>query len=404
VNTTLSPAAAYVDAVRAALADLPADDLAEIVEDVRDHLDQVAAELADGASAAALEERLGTPADYAAELRSAAGYPAAAGLEPTNRIGRRPVRWLVSWSLRIAAVLTALALVETFFVGRFGPISNLAVLAWIGAGLLLLLYWAAASGIRGRRGVILELPDANWLYSRRAGVAEHPVGAAILETVSGLRPAWWLLRAWVAVELIGMFVSMPWFPLPRFPGAPLLFVAAIVASVWLGRRATQHRQTSPETALVLVGNVVATLGLLWVVAGLSQVNEEIYPGEASIIVPEGAIRGGAVREDGTDITNLYPYGPDGRLLENVRLYDQDGRPFSSLLYDGCLFDEMIGESDLPALNVFPRPSSSYGEDGVEPVCRDLGIVPPLGSTLPGSPSDTTAAPEPTPTPTPTPRQ
>lgn len=38
-----------------------------------------------------------------------------------------------------------------------------------------------------------------------------------------------------------------------------------------------------------------------------------------------------------------PYGPDGRLLENVRLYDQDGPPFSSLTYDGCMVDEMTGE-------------------------------------------------------------
>ncbi len=401
MNTTLSPAAAYVDAVRAALADLPADDLAEIVEDVRDHVDQVAAELPDGATAAALEARLGTPADYAAELRSAAGYPAAAGTGSTTSTGQRPARWLVTWSLRIAAVLTALALVETFFVGQFGPISSLAVLAWIGAGVLLLLYWAAARGIRGRRGVILELPDANWLYSRRARMAEHPIGAAIVETVSGLRPAWWLLRAWVAVELIGIFVGTPWFPVPRFPGAPLLFVAAIVASVWLGRRATQHRQSSPESALVLVGNVVAALGLLWVVAGLSQVSEEVHPDDASIIVPENAIRQGAIREDGTEITNLYPYGPDGRLLENVRLYDQDGRPFSSLLYDGCMFDEMTGEPDLLAFYVFPRPSSTYGEDGLEPACRDLGIVPPLGYTLPGTPAEPTSTPTTSP-PAPTP--
>jgi hypothetical protein len=392
MNTTLSPAASYVDAVRAALADLPADDLVEIVDDVSDHVEQVATELADGATAAALEERLGTPAQYAAELRAAAGYPAPSATEPTAQTGLRPVRWLVTWSLRIAAALTALALFETFFVGQFGALSNLAVVTWIGAVLLLLLYWAAARGIRRRRGVILELPDAKWLYSRRGRISEHPVAAAILETVSGLRPAWWLMRAWVAVELIGMFVGTPWFPLPRFPGAPLLFVAAIVVSVWLGRRAMQHRQTSHEAALVLVGNVVAILGLLWVVAGLSQVSEDVYPDEASIFVPEGAIREGAIREDGTEITNLYPYGPDGRLLSNVRLYDQDGRPFTSLTYDGCMVDDMTGDPDLPALNVFPRPFSNYGEDSLGPVCRDLGIVSPLGSTLPGSPLDTVPTP------------
>jgi hypothetical protein len=301
----------------------------------------------------------------------------------------------VTWSLRIAATLTVLGLVETIFFGQFGGLFNLSILAWIGAGLLLLVYWAAARGIGGRRGAVLELPDAQWLDSRRARFAEHPFGAAALETVSGLRPAWWLLRAWVAVQLIGMFfVGRPWFPLPRFPGSPLLFVVAIVFSVWLGRRAIQHSQTSTESALVLAGNVVAVVGLLWVVAGLSQVSEEVYPDDASMIIPDGVLGDGAIREDGTPITNLYPYGPDGSLLEHVRLYDQDGRPFTSLAYDGCMIDEMTGEPDLPALNVFPRPSSRYDEGPLGHRCRELGIVPPLGVTLPGSPSDVTTVPTP----------
>jgi hypothetical protein len=115
VNTTLSPAATYVDAVHVALADLPADDLADIIEDVRDHVEQVSAELGEDATTGALEERLGQPADYAAELRSAAGYPpaltnAAAPGRPT-----RSVRWLATWSVRVALVLTTVALLDLFF-------------------------------------------------------------------------------------------------------------------------------------------------------------------------------------------------------------------------------------------------------------------------------------------------
>ena len=106
MNTTLSPAATYVDAVRTALADLPADDLAEIVEDVRDHVEQVSAELGAEATAAALEERLGTPAVYAAELRSAAGYPPGPGdVGPAVR-PPRVRRQVATWIVRIAVVLT----------------------------------------------------------------------------------------------------------------------------------------------------------------------------------------------------------------------------------------------------------------------------------------------------------
>jgi hypothetical protein len=96
MNTTLSPAAAYVDAVRSALADLPADDLAEIVDDVRDHVEQVAAERGEDPSPAQLEERLGTPAAYAAELRSAAGYPPRPGAATGSRASSRLPRGLAT--------------------------------------------------------------------------------------------------------------------------------------------------------------------------------------------------------------------------------------------------------------------------------------------------------------------
>ena len=46
----------------------------------------------------------------------------------------------------------------------------------------------------------------------------NSVGAALVETIIALRPAWWIARAWIAVELVGMFFSAQWFPLPTFTG------------------------------------------------------------------------------------------------------------------------------------------------------------------------------------------
>lgn len=57
----------YLHAVQAALADLPAETREDLIEDLPDHLAEV---LAEGGS---LRDRLGDPAEYAAELRSAAG-------------------------------------------------------------------------------------------------------------------------------------------------------------------------------------------------------------------------------------------------------------------------------------------------------------------------------------------
>jgi len=75
VNVTSTDVEAYGTRVRAALSDLPAADRDDLLADLEDHLAEVAAE-------GPLEELLGSPAAYAAELRSSAGLPAGAGGGP----------------------------------------------------------------------------------------------------------------------------------------------------------------------------------------------------------------------------------------------------------------------------------------------------------------------------------
>ena len=60
---------AYLDAVRARLGDIPECDLEELLEDLEQHLIEVAAE-----GEGTLEDRLGPPAVYAEELRATAGF------------------------------------------------------------------------------------------------------------------------------------------------------------------------------------------------------------------------------------------------------------------------------------------------------------------------------------------
>jgi len=80
----LSPGA-YAEAVRAALADLPAADREEMLEDLDDHLMEVAAE-----PGMTLEDRLGSPEAYAAELRAAyGGRPARPRRRLTERTRNR---------------------------------------------------------------------------------------------------------------------------------------------------------------------------------------------------------------------------------------------------------------------------------------------------------------------------
>jgi uncharacterized membrane protein len=85
--------AAYAAAVRSALASLPEAERASLLEDLENHLAEVA-----GESDLSLEERLGKPEDYAAELRSA--YNSGSSTPNTKRHWRIRER---SWALVKAA-------------------------------------------------------------------------------------------------------------------------------------------------------------------------------------------------------------------------------------------------------------------------------------------------------------
>lgn len=82
---TVDPAVLrYLEVVRTHLDDLPGAEGDDLLEDLEDHLAEVAAE-GDGS----LEDRLGPPVAYADELRASAGYPSREELA-----ARRPARKL----------------------------------------------------------------------------------------------------------------------------------------------------------------------------------------------------------------------------------------------------------------------------------------------------------------------
>jgi len=74
----------YLARVRAALADLPAEEREELLDDLAAHLADVTAETTTAGVGAprALEDRLGSPEEYAAELRVSAGFGPTPQPEP----------------------------------------------------------------------------------------------------------------------------------------------------------------------------------------------------------------------------------------------------------------------------------------------------------------------------------
>lgn len=156
---------AYAREVRAALADVPVERSAELLDDLEDHLSEVALE-----GDEPLAARLGPPAEYAAELRRSAGLTEAAapaGNQWRTDLSRglaslhdsRPVVAVADflpelrpawWVLRAWGALLA---VDAVFIGSgsfpvptlgLGPIVGLAV---TGAAVT----WSVRRGLRARR-------------------------------------------------------------------------------------------------------------------------------------------------------------------------------------------------------------------------------------------------------------
>jgi hypothetical protein len=262
--TTTPAAEQFLAQVETELADLPAEDRAELLEDLSLHL----AAIAEDADERPLSTRLGSPTDYAAELRAAAGLPTRS----TGDVRRR----------------------------ANGRMRRLAVATWESRAL-----------------------RETWVL------------------LAQLRPAWWVLRGYlvVAVACLWKIDGSSDFPVPAPADSHLLGVSlvliAIVASVALGRL----QLTRVTTLGVVVANVLALVGAGNLLAdyewrSADNVIVRVASNESELFVDSPLV----TKQHGP-VTNIFAFGPDGKPLEGVLLFDQDGRPLLSgrqlWFKDGC---------------------------------------------------------------------
>jgi hypothetical protein len=318
---------AYVERVRAALADLPPAQRDELTEDLPEHLAEVAAE-----TGGSLVDRLGEPEAYAAELRAAAGAPVRTGPNLDQRF----------------------------------------------AGLVL--------GVRTR----LRALDV-----RLGPPLGYPAASDYLRL---LRPAWWLLRGYLAAMLVtAMSTGGTFGVLPSLGGSHLaglvLLAGCVVGSLWLGRNA--DRLSRWPRRLLLAGS----LGL--VLFGLV--------GAATV---DGRARWGgygyqsvSVDDQYSHIQDVFVYDSEGRLVRDVRLFDQNGAPIR-LGWPDCQ-EKNHGPIEDPMRLPYPycpeqapfqfRPSAPTATPSTvaptaSPAVTPSGAATPSGATTPGDPAGPTSAP------------
>ena len=316
----------YLKEVAPHLAALPPDERAELLDDLAQHLLEIAAE-----PGPPLAERLGSPDEYAAELLSSAGVATTGSPRP-----------------RVLA----------------------------------------------RAGSLAERARASW------------VGQEVVRLRPVLRPAWWVVRAYLAVSLLSALEqngSYPGFPVPRLLGNPALGLLGVLAAIPLSVRLAQRPLPRTGRLAVLGANLVLALYAISLLgrAGTPTVRYVESYGPPS----SAASRGCLATASGNVITNLYPYDTEGRLLDPVLLYDQNGQPIDNLCPD---FDERGRRlstayrqdvNGAPVINAFPRRQSAFVEpgrpfhgsgpmaqpDATVPVRPPAVVVPHLVPTTTGPP-------------------
>jgi hypothetical protein len=384
VNSTLTgPVATYLAQVRAELSDLPPGELEDVLDDVSGHLTEVAAEFDDAPTETALQDRLGTPRQYADELRTAAGYPPRVRPPADDRSARSALRWGV-----IAATVGPFFILIGIFSGSTNSVAFFGVLG------LAVLFTAGYLGVRALgehdpRAVLVTPRGAKAAGSIRNLIAQLPPNIR-RELITIGQPVWWVARGTVAGG--GFFLVF---------GAGAVTVVGAVAgaaiSIWIGRRTQQDARW---LWYVVPLNVVATvlvpawLAASFVGAGPASIfhsynnysgttNSKYYP-------PDG------LSLNGTRISNVYPFDEQGRQVK-VRLYDQDGNPINLMLQD-CA--SSFGSTGGGESNLFPQAVVSPAPEGTvdETNCKASDKAPFVPGPLAATP---TATPSPTPTAKPT---
>ncbi|SCL19291.1 Uncharacterized membrane protein [Micromonospora rhizosphaerae] len=193
-----------------------------------------------------------------------------------------------------------------------------------------------------------------------------------------LRPAWWVLRGWLAALLVSAALGEPSGLLPRLGDSAVaglfLLVGGVLASIWLGHRSERLRGWPRR--LLRLGTAALVLFSFAMLVNVDQhaSSEDFGYQEVSVGNPYDRVE------------DVFVYDSEGRLVENAQLFDQNGVPIR-LGYPVC---------------ADPRQSSAYRSvrQGY-PYCPELAPFQPRPPASTPAPPGVTASGSPTTAATPT---
>lgn len=243
---------------------------------------------------------------------------------------------------------------------------------------------------RGRAAVARVSPSVDT-------VRRHPWGAAAVDFLPGLRPAWWLARGWLLVVGFWLIGAQSWghYALPELLGSTLLGVIAGVGCAVASVHFARSRPNSHWHRIIDVLAVLAAVALLTRGDDLARA-DDLYIAEPAFTDGGYQVR----HADGSAISNIYAYDAAGDPIERIRLFDQDGRPIEVLDTTGPYAvpggrAEVVGADRLPVRNVYPIEQLVYAWDPATGTESPRAIPAPRLSVppLPAPTTEATIAPD-----------
>jgi hypothetical protein len=213
-------------------------------------------------------------------------------------------------------------------------------------------------------------------------VLAHPFVVPVVGFLLAIRPLWWAARAWALFYVLAGFKEIPSNPWDW----PVLIGLFILSVQWGRGKWMPWRWSRGAVAAI---SVIAVLAL-------PTLNDRLIGRLtfADTMNPDDYVSDGLLLNK-QQVINIFAYGPDGKPLDGVRLYDQNGHPLevvdddwgSGTLYDPELDDKVLVPSDQVAgstgWNVYPLqsvPGDEVGETGeVDPWTERSDVTPPFAS-------------------------
>lgn len=249
---------------------------------------------------------------------------------------------------------------------------------------------STAPGRPGRRARLTAAVE-QWAPVRAARRMWESWGGREASSVAGaVQPAWWVLRAYFAVSLVGAVSEhgrFPGFPFPTLFNNAVLGTMAVLAAIPMSVRLGRVGPQGVVKALAVAANIALVIYGGFLLQRVANPQVQLVPTYvASPLYQKGPDQPCMTNSAGQVITNLYPYTMDGKLTQ-VLLYDQTGQPINNL----CPFNDREGRqlntqyakdaNGASVYNVFPRAQTVTIPGPPSPV--PFGQVPvPVTSPVP----------------------